>query len=156
MKKFALLQATLKPYFDESDFSQAKAKILKSNPKAIFTGLPFIESRVLFGDLLGRLIESSECDHHAGVLGEEQVCSFILNSKGVKVFRAQLSRGLALTLELEFTVNGVIQTPSGGFESKLNTYRMAGRIGSAELAKYPQLFQGTDGKPITKVELKAQ
>lgn len=144
----AVVQTTMKPAFNQAEINRAKDQIRKVNPNAKFNALPFTRSLVIFGDILDPFIISSECDHAGGLIGDEQICSFNLNSKGRSVLRSMFRRGVALTMHLEYSIEGVIQQAEGTYKDASNTYRMAGRIGGSELAQYPQLFQDSLGRII--------
>jgi len=56
--------------------------------------------------------------------------------------------GLTITMQLEYTIQGVVQGADGSYSNFSNAYQVAGRLGGTELARYPQLFRDANGKVI--------
>jgi hypothetical protein len=146
--KHALVQTTMRPAFDEALIRETKARIQGLNPLARFTALPFIETKVVFGETAVALISKSSCDHQAGLIGDEQSCSFTLNDTGIRVLRPSFKRGTTLVMQMQYAVMGVIQIADGSYHDKKAVYEMAGRIGGPELAGFPQLFRDRKGRII--------
>lgn len=144
----AFIQATLRPNFTYSEMEKAKQNILAINPAARFTALPFEKASVSFTDSLKVLMVESDCQHPAGTVGDEQTCAFHLRNQGVKVLRPMLKKGLAITTQFVYTINGARQNADGTYENQLNTYQVAGRIGGPDLAAHPELFQDYNGNTI--------
>lgn len=144
----AFIQATLRPNFTYSEMEKAKQNILAINPAARFTALPFEKASVSFTDSLKVLMVESDCQHPAGTVGDEQTCAFHLRNQGVKVLRPMLKKGLAITTQFVYTINGVRQNADGSYENQFNTYQVAGRIGGPDLAAHPELFQDYKGNTI--------
>lgn len=144
----AFIQATLRPNFTYSEMEKAKQNILAINPSARFTALPFEKASVSFTDSLKVLMVDSDCQHPAGTVGDEQTCAFHLRNQGVKVLRPMLKKGLAITTQFVYTINGVRQNADGTYVNQFNTYQVAGRIGGPDLAAHPELFQDYKGNVI--------
>lgn len=141
-----VVQTTMVPAFNPDQLASAQKNILSVNPRAHFASLPFVNSSVIFDPILVPYVEANDCNHPAGVVGQEESCSFELTSQGAMVMRSSFKTGLTLTMQFQYSVEGVIQKPDKSYEAETHTYQVAGLLGGAELAKYPQLFRGADGK----------
>jgi hypothetical protein len=146
--RHALVQTTLKPDFSYQQIEAAKARIRQINPNAQFTALPFENSAVNFVGSMKPLVARSDCQHTAGTVGDEQTCAFELYRKGITVMLPMFTKGLTITTQFSYEINGVQQNADGSYVNKKNSYQVAGRIGGPELANYPELFLGVDGKPV--------
>jgi hypothetical protein len=146
--RHALVQTTMKPDFTYSQLEIAKNRIREINPKAQFAALPFENSSVNFLGSMKQLVARSDCQHTAGTVGDEQTCAFELFRKGIKVMLPMFTKGLTITTQFLYEVNGVRQNADGSYTNQKNAYQVAGRIGGPELANYPELFRGEDGNPI--------
>jgi hypothetical protein len=147
--KKAVVQATMVPSYNETDLAKAEGLIKANHPNAKFTALPFVNSSVRFGDVLSAFVEENDCNHAAGVVGQEETCTFRLNNRGRHVMRNTFRQGLTITLQLQYSIEGVVVNVDGRtYTPQTATFEMAGRLGGAELAKYPELFRDSDGKPI--------
>jgi hypothetical protein len=144
----AFIQTTLRPDFTYADMEKAKQQILAFNPKAQFTALPFESASVAFSNSLKVLLVESDCQHPAGTVGDEQTCAFHLRNQGVKVLRPMLKRGLAITTQFVYQINGARKNADGSYSNQVNTYQVAGRIGGPDLAAHPELFQDYKGRVI--------
>lgn len=144
----ALVQTTMAPSYSAEDLTEAENSITKADPKARFAPLPFSSSSVIFDVSLGKFVKTSDCNHPAGVVGQAESCSFQLTSDGAKVMLSSFKTGLTLTLQFQYTVDGVIEKTDRSYVAQTNTYAVAGLLGGAELAKYPQLFLDSDGHEI--------
>lgn len=146
--KRAVLQTTLRPDFSYEAIEKAKAEIRKYNPAATFTALPFESTKVNFTDALKDLMIATDCKHQAGTVADEQTCAFKLSRRGIKVITPMLRRGLAIATQFAYQINGVRKNADGSYQNQQNPYQVAGRIGGTELAQYPELFRGADGRPL--------
>lgn len=146
--KHAIVQSTLKPSFSYASLEAAKVRIRGINPNAQFTALPFEKSEVNFVGSLKPLVWQSDCQHAAGTVGDEQTCAFELNRQGIRVMRPMLKKGLTITTQFVYSVNGVQQDANGSYTNQENTYQVAGRIGDRELASFPELFHDANGEVI--------
>lgn len=144
----AIVQATLRPAYRSDAVNATKESILKSNPNAKFTSIPYSNSKLVFSDALKPLVEQSYCTHIAASVGEEQSCSFEFNSRGRKVLRSMFREGLTISMQLEYSIEGVVQKEDGSYSSKSNLYSIAARLGGGDLKKFPELFRDRNGRPI--------
>ena len=143
-----IVQMTLCARYSQADFDNAKKGILARIPKARFSALPFASSQVKFNTVLTPFIVKEFCTHPAGMVGDEETCSFRLNSVGRKVFMRQIRDRVAMTMEYEYTVGGFLRKPEGGFESRNTTFGVAVRIGGEELKAHPELFVDSNGRAL--------
>jgi hypothetical protein len=147
--KGAVLQTTLRPQFSSEMILEAQNRIKQINPQAQFTTLTFTGSAIRFSDrVLTRFVNVSECSHAAGRVDDEQTCAFDLNRTGRETLRPMLKKGLTLTAQLEYSIDGVLQGADGSYTRYQNKYEMAARIGGPDLACYPQLFRDSQGRQI--------
>lgn len=110
--------------------------IRAANPQARFAGVAFSSSRVILKDkVLSSFIFQSSCDHSAGIIGQEQACSFRLNTQGRQVFKRNVAQGLAMVLQFEYSIQGVARNSAGTFDNANVTFNVAGRITSSDLKK---------------------
>ncbi|MCO5142930.1 MAG: hypothetical protein M9962_07565 [Oligoflexia bacterium] len=146
--RHGFIQTTITAKFDTAQLEEAKNRIRAIFPSAQFTALAFDSSSVEFSDTLKPLIVANDCNHQAGLVGDEQVCSFEISRKGINVFRPMLKKGITITTQIAFSISGVKQQADGTYINHTNSYNVAGRIGDKELANYPELFIDEYGKVI--------
>jgi hypothetical protein len=85
------------------------------------------------------MIEANSCNNVSGVMGQEESCSVMFNPKGKNIFLQTLRSGLAIVLQFQYSVQGVIRLPAGlqAYESHTG---VAARISKSdfngELEKY--------------------
>lgn len=116
-----LVMTTLCLREHKAEMKEAFDSILKTNPVAKFAGVAFTKSELMLNDAVVRsLIEKNSCNHVAGVIGQEQACSFILSSRGKVAFIEKLNKGLAVVLQFQYSVVGVVRTVAGFSDSTLN------------------------------------
>jgi hypothetical protein len=133
---------TLMPAYTQEDLGAAKAEILAKDPEATFSGVPFMNSALTLNGVLPELISSNECNHVAGLIGQEQACSFVLTSKGRMFFLKALERKtLFTTLQFDYEVQALIRLADGSFQDKVIHHGVAVRIDGAQLAKFPRLIR---------------
>jgi hypothetical protein len=144
----AILLAILEPQVDLERVERAKARVLEINPQARFTMVPMSSSRVLFGTILTPLIESSECNHIAGGVGQRQMCAFRLNPQGRNVMRRQFQRSLTIVTSFQYEVAGVIQNADNSYSNRTGTYQIVGHIGGPELSRWSDRFRDEWGREL--------
>lgn len=119
----------------KSGLKEALEEIRRVNPQARFAGVPFTSSRMILVDKVYELyIWKSACDHVAGVIGQEQSCKFILNSKGRKLFYDNLKQGLGLVLQFQYFISGVVRNGAGGFNDLTTDFSVAAKIMAKDLS----------------------
>jgi hypothetical protein len=144
----ALVQTVMAAAYDLTDIAQVESVITTANPQARFTGIPFVSSQVKFGTLLAPFVERNDCTHRGGTIEGQESCNFTLTDKGRLALRENFERGLTLNMEYDYTVDGVLQQANGTYQPQTLTLGVAGKIGSAELASFPQLFVDSNGHVI--------
>ncbi len=147
-KTRAIVQLTLRPQFSQKMMNEAMEGVLKHNPNAKFTGIPFVKSNLIFSTSLKPLIEEQECTHQAGILGDEQVCNFRLNPQGRAVLLPMFLSPLGLTVQLGYEIMGAVQQADGSYKDQALTFQMGGRIGGTEFRDFPGNFRDRHGDPL--------
>lgn len=137
-----LIQMTLAPAYTRAELEAAEKDILSKNPKAIFSGVPFVKSELKMSEPLREIFQGTACNHLAGLIGQEQSCAFELTAKGRKMFlRAVKAKSLFTTLQFEYTIDAFFKKPDGGYGQNLYQFGIAARIHGEELSGYPELIQ---------------
>lgn len=140
-QKKALVQMTLVPYYTRDELDGAEKKILEANPKAQFSGLPFTSSHIDFADALTGLVESQDCVHESGLIGQEISCAFTLTPQGRDVFLTLIKRRiLVTTMNYQYGVAAVIRNAAGTFEPYNLVHGIAARIDGGQILAYPELM----------------
>ena len=112
------------------------------NPKAEFSGLPFISSQLEMTGELNQIISNHECNHKAGVVGQEQACSMILTSQGRFLFLSALERKtIFTTLQFSYSFAGVVKLADGTYRDQMIQHGIATRIDGAQLGDFPNLVR---------------
>lgn len=141
-QNIGVLNMTLTPAYTREELEEAKAIILKKDPTAQFSGVPFIASSLKLTGELPALIADNQCNHEAGLIDQEQACSLLLTSKGRAVFLGALARKtIFTTLQFEYEIQAVVRLADGTFKDQSIQHGMAVRIDGDQLSHYPQLIQ---------------
>lgn len=141
INKVGVIAMTLVPAYTREELELAKAEILKKDPKAEFSGVPFVASTLSLTGVLAELIAENECNHAAGLIGQEQSCAIVLTSKGRTFFlKAIQRRTLFTTLQFEYVLQAVVRRADGSFVDQAVTHGVAVRIDGEQLAQFPQLI----------------
>jgi hypothetical protein len=136
-----IVQMTLVPAYTREELEAAEAQILKKDPLAEFSGVPFIESKLELTGELQDLIEENQCNHQGGLIGQEEACSLLLTSKGRALFyKALKSKTIFTTLQFQYSIQAVVRKADGSFADQLLIHGIAVRIDGDQLANYPQLI----------------
>lgn len=137
-----VMQMTLIPAYTREDLELAKKEILKKNPSAKFSGLPFVKSSLSLTGELPELIATNQCNHAGGLIGQEQACTMVLTSKGRYLFLASVERRtLFTTLQFMYSVQAVVRKADGSFKDQVIEHGMAVRIDGGLLSQYPNLIK---------------
>ena len=140
-QKKAIIQMTLTAAYNQDDIENTFNGIKEKNPNAVFTSLPFSKSNLSTTGPLKGLVEENHCDHIAGVVGQEQACSFVLTPKGRSAFlKAIQKKALFTTLQFDYTVDAFVQLPDGGYEIRQFTHGVGALVDGAMLAEFPHLI----------------
>jgi hypothetical protein len=136
-----VMQMTLVPAYTREELEQAKSEILKKDPAAEFSGVPFIESTLALTGALPELIIENQCNHKGGLVGQEQACALVLTSKGRYIFYKALEKKMIFTtLQFEYSVQAVVRKADGSFADQIIQHGIAVRIDGDQLSKYPELI----------------
>ncbi|MGZ3769140.1 MAG: hypothetical protein ACXVCP_06735 [Bdellovibrio sp.] len=139
--KVGVISMTLVPAYTREELELAKTEILKKDPQAEFSGVPFVASSLSLTGVLAELIGENECNHTAGLIGQEQSCSIVLTSKGRTFFlKAIQRRALFTALQFEYTLYAVVRRADGSFGDQQVNHGVAVRIDGEQLSKFPQLI----------------
>ncbi|MBC7741840.1 MAG: hypothetical protein H7061_06570 [Bdellovibrionaceae bacterium] len=137
----AIVQMTLVPAYTRTELDAAKNEILAKNPAAQFSGVPFMASSLELAGELPQIIESHQCNHVGGLIGQEQSCAMTLTKKGRLLFyKALNNKTIFTTLQFYYTIQAVARKADGTFADQTLKYGIAVRIDGDQLSNYPQLI----------------
>ena len=137
-----VMQMTLVAAYTREELEVAKTEIVKKDPDAQFSGLPFIDSTLEMTGNLPSIIASNHCTHAAGLIGQEESCSLVLTKNGRSIFyQALAAKNIFTTLQFEYSVQAVIRKADGTFADQLIKHGIAARIDGDQLAGYPKLIK---------------
>lgn len=137
----------LVPAYTRNELEQAKVEILKKNPEAEFSGVPFLKSELSLNRIVSQLITDSSCNHITGLIGQEQSCTLTFSPIGRMAFlRAIEKRMLFTTLQFEYEIQAVVRLSDGTFKDQIVKHGVASRIDGDQLANYPDLIMLVDSK----------
>jgi hypothetical protein len=136
-----VMQMTLVPAYTREELEAAKTELLKKDPSAQFSGVPFIDSSLALTGNLPELISDNQCNHVGGLIGQEQSCTMVLTPKGRQLLYRVLERKtIFTTLQFEYSVQAVVRRADGSFGDQLIRHGIAVRIDGDQLSKYPGLI----------------
>lgn len=139
-KRSAMIQVMLATDVDSNKIDEAKASILKSNPGATFTAMPFESSMLVGTNDIGLLVKNEACNHRGGLVGQLQDCTLVLTPKGRRAILPNLMSGRPLALHFDYSIRGVIQNADASYSDTAISLGIGGFIGGPELANHPELF----------------
>ena len=140
--KRGIIQMTLLPAYRNEDFEQAKQIVLTKNPKAYFSALPFIRSELKLTGDIDPLIEDQQCNHVAGLVGQEQSCVIMLSPLGRKTFlNAVNQKKIFMTLQFKYEIEGFIEIDQGKYESQTVKFGVGAIIDGKLIAGHPELIK---------------
>jgi hypothetical protein len=143
----AIVQVTFCPRYNEPELAAAKKALLARKPKARFMAVPFASGSINVGSNgLGSMIVKNSCTHPEGMVGRVESCSFQLSSTGRRLFIASARSSLAMVLDYEYVMSGLIRTPNGKYIAKDLAFGAVARVDG--LSEYPELFRDVDGNAI--------
>ena len=136
-----IMQMTLVPAYTRDELETAKAEILKKDPSAEFSGVPFIESSLQLTGELPQLVETNQCNHTGGLIGQEEGCVILLTRQGRHLFYSALAQNkIFTTLQFEYAVQAVVKHADGSFTDQVIRHAIAVRIDGDQLSKFPELI----------------
>jgi len=148
-----IVQMTLCAQYNELDLAAAETALIAKSaaaklPAPRFVALPFVSSAVVFDPVLKPFIVKEYCSHTAGMVGDEESCSFRLNSQGRRVFLRQVHDRLSMTMQYEYQVAGFLRKPDGSYAPENTIYGIAVRFGGEDLKNHPELFSDANGRTL--------
>lgn len=135
----ALLTTLMVSGFNEGQLNIAKDGIKKLRPKARFSAIPFLASKVEFGETLGPFIDDHECAPQAGQAADEIPCSITLNRRGMTKLVPFLNQGKVIPFKFIYKISGLIDNGMGGFEETMLDYGLTVNLGGEILINHPDL-----------------
>ncbi len=140
-----IMQMTLVPSYTLESLEVAKLSILAKNPKAVFSGVPFIRSELALTGSLKSLFSDSRCNHIAGLIGQEQSCVIELTNNGRYLFAKAIRHKLLFaTLQFSYSIHAVRLRANNTYEDIEISHGIAVRIDGEQLSQYPHLIQKLD------------
>lgn len=135
----ALITSLLVVGYDLKQLTEAQAGIRKIRPKARFSAIPFIRSKVEFGTTLVDFIDSHDCSPKAGQAADEIPCNITLNRRGIKNLMPFLNSGRVVPIKFTYQISGVIEGASGQYQNETLDYGLTANIGGENLINHPEL-----------------
>ncbi len=136
-----IMQMTLIPAYTREELETAKAELLKRNPQAQFSGVPFISSSLELTGELPELISENKCNHAGGLVGQEQACTMVLTKKGRTLFLRSLEKKtIFTTLQFSYSVQAVVRKGDGSFADQKIEHGIAVRLDGDQLSQFPDLI----------------
>ena len=135
----ALITSLLVAGYESKQLADAQSGILKIRPKARFSAIPFISSRVEFGTTLVDFIDSNDCSPRAGQAADEIPCNITLNRRGITNLMPFLNSGRILPFKFIYQIAGVIEGADGQFKNESLDYGLTVNLGGEILINHPEL-----------------
>lgn len=140
-QNYAVLTMTLVPTYTRQELEVAEAEILKKDPAAQFSGVPFVASSLKLSGEIAELIADNQCNHEAGLIGQEQACTLVLTPKGKNIFLSSLARKTVFaTLHFDYQIQVVQRMGDNSFKDETLSFGLAVVIDGDQLSHYPQLI----------------
>lgn len=137
-----VIQMTLVPAYTREDLEIAKAEIRQKDHAAEFSGLPFVASKLELSGEIPELIESNNCNHAGGLIGQEQSCTMVLTPRGRRFFINSLEKKtMFTTLQFYYTVDAVRKVADGSLRDQEIQHGIAVRIDGGQLRNFPDLIK---------------
>jgi hypothetical protein len=136
----ALVQSIVKPGYHQNDLDLAFANIKSINPNARFVSLPYISSKVEITKEFMPIIESSDCNHLAGNVDDDQTCFLTVSHKGKRIIESALKSSGGIALNFIYKIYGVVENADGKYESREFEFGVSGSIGGKIMESYPNQF----------------
>ncbi len=125
--------------YREDQLRDAQAGILKINPKARFSPIPFLSSKVEFGKVLSTFVDHHDCSPRAGQAADEVPCSLVLNSRGLKTLVPYLREGKIFPFKFFYRISGVLSLGDGSFKDEMLDYATTVNLGGDVLIGHTDL-----------------
>lgn len=138
----ALITSLLVAGYEMEQLNQAQEGIRKIRPQARFSPIPFITSKVEFGDTLNKFIDEHECSPRAGQAADQIPCTITFNSNGIYYLMPFLNAGKILPIKFVYTISGVKELADGSFEDAMLDHGLTVNLGGEVLINHPDLNGG--------------
>jgi hypothetical protein len=135
----ALITSFLVAGYEAQQLAQAQAGIRRLRPNARFSAIPFLSSKVEFGNNFEEFIDRHECSPQAGQAADEIPCTLTLNRRGIIHLMPFLNAGRVLPLKFIYRIAGVIEGADGKFMDQSLNYGLTVNLGGEMLIKHPEL-----------------
>lgn len=135
----AMITSLMVAGYESKQLQQAQAGILKLRPKARFSAIPFLSSKVEFGTTLEVFIDEHDCSPRAGQAADEIPCSLTLNKRGIQNLMPYLNSGSTLPFKFIYKIAGVIEGANGLYRDESLDYGLTVNLGGEVLIKHPEL-----------------
>jgi len=137
----ALLNAFFIAGYKQDELKIAQDGILKRFPKAIFSPIPYISSRVEFGNTLDPFIDQEDCSPIAGQASDEVPCSLTLNGRGIKTLIPRLNEGKVFPFKFYYKISGVLNLANDQYKDYNLDYAIVVNLGSEMLINHEDLVE---------------
>lgn len=138
----AIITSLMIAGYESEQLAQAQAGIKKLRPNARFSAIPFLSSKVEFGNTLDVFIDQHECSPRAGQAADEIPCTMTLNRQGIKNLMPFLNSGRVVPFKFIYKIAGVIERADGKFENQELDYGLTVNLGGELLIDHPELREG--------------
>jgi hypothetical protein len=135
----ALLTSMMIAGYEHEQLLQAEAGIKKLRPKARFSAIPFMSSKVEFGNTMVEFIDQHECSPKTGQAADEIPCTLTLNRRGINYLMPFLNSGRILPFKFIYQITGVVQEANGQYKNESLDYGLTVNLGGDDLIKHPEL-----------------
>lgn len=135
----AMMSAQFIAGYEHQQLLEAQAGIKKLRPQARFSAIPFMGSKVDFGDILSEFVTKELCSPLAGQAADKIPCHLVLNRRGMEELIPFLNDGSVISFQLVYEIAGVIDVGGGVYEEDVLKYGLSVNLGGEMLAKHPSL-----------------
>jgi hypothetical protein len=135
----AMITSLMVAGYESQQLAQAQAGILRLRPKARFSAIPFISSKVEFGTTLKEFIDEHDCSPRAGQAADEIPCNITLNKRGISNLMPFLNSGRVLPFKFIYQIAGVIEGANGVYRDEILDYGLTVNLGGDMLIKHAEL-----------------
>ena len=118
-----------KASYNENDFTNATEAIRNLVPQARFSPVPFVSSKVEFGQTMFPFITEHNCAPIGGLAIDMVPCTMILNQRGVNRLIPSLEDGHILAFNFIYSIIGVVEEANSEFRSFEAKYAIAVELG---------------------------
>jgi hypothetical protein len=139
--KRAMLNTFFIAAYREHHLKIAQEGILKKFPKARFSPIPFLSSKVEFGRTLTPFVKDNDCAPKGGQAADEVPCSMVLNYKGINTLVPYLNEGKIVPFRFLYKIAGVLASGDGTFQDEMIDYSITVNLGGEKLINHQDLNQ---------------